>query len=295
MSSDKSIKHPIIVLTGCTASGKSSMALELAKQYKWPIINADSKQVYKELSIGTDKPIADKIISDRHWIVSEVDHYLYGYVSLTEGYNVSRYQADVSSLLHNTTTTALMVGGTGLYIDAVTMGFQLPATTNDPEDLSDRSIEDLHSMLGKKTLALNPSDKMNRRRLIRLIESSGMRGSKKEPLDHLYLVLDRTKEDLRRRSEQRIDEMFNNGLPEEAETLKELICSKDGVNVIGYKEFREYFEGKITLIQVKQNVLTHTRQYAKRQRTWFRRRKDAIFIKNISEARSQIENFFNDR
>lgn len=270
---------PIIVITGPTGSGKSDMAIKLAKKYNGYIINSDSRQVYKELNVGTAKPKPSKVVNDKKWIVDGVDHYLFGFVSVKDEYNVYQYQKDVDEVLHleeNKNRIAFLVGGTGLYIDSIVFNFKLPIHSEEIEYKKD---------LEKLVSGLNESDRKNPRRISSILKriSKPEKGGVKP---HIYLVVDIDKEELDERIQKRIDEMFENGLVQENQKLSNY-HSLPSLNTIGYKEFKEEDD----IEKIKEKIFFHTRQYAKRQRTWFRGKENAIYVKDIDQADGLIGNF----
>ncbi len=236
---------PIIVIAGQTSSGKSKLALELAKKINGYIINGDSRQIYTQLKIGTSQPVADKVVRDGHWEIDGISHHLYGFIDIEDQYNIFKYQKDVKRVLESEDTekVPILIGGTGLYIDSVIFNYDL----------------------NKK--------------------------AKGEPLNHIYFVLDVEKEIINERIKESVEWMFKNGLLEENEELWEKYSGYDlkALKSIGYYEFKEFFEKKITIDDVKENIIIHTRQYAKRQRTWFRRNKEVVKIKSIREVVSHLK------
>lgn len=286
---------PIIVISGCTASGKNDLAISLAKEFEGVIVNADSKQVYKELMIGTARPIPDKIIDD-HYIVGGIRHYLYGHISIFDDHSLYHYQKECLQLIHTLSTPVFLVGGTGLYIDAVVKNYSLEGST-DPnrEELESLSLLELQEMVGNELNDLNNSDKNNKRRLIRVIERQKTKRNEStanQPLRHLYLMKTKDLKQLEKDIVTRTTLMMENGLIKEAEAYKkEIIEDHPKLQIIGYKEFKEYFEGTINLEQVTDLITLHTRQYAKRQRTWFRNKADVINVTDHKSARSHVANF----
>lgn len=289
------LKHKIIVLTGCTASGKSSVGIELAKKIDAVIINADSRQIYKELTIGTAKPIPDTIKGKTYYI-ENIPHYLYSTVSIKEDYNIYQYQKDVKEILKKipTTTPVILLGGTGLYIDSIIKNFQLKETV-DKRNYDIYSISQLKNIVGSSKLKqLNESDRENPRRLIRILQKSASKENinTTQPMNHIYIVVDVEKDILNKNIEKRVEQMFENGLLKENEELRKKGLNKfRGFRTIGYQEFDKYFSEGRDLVEIKKEIINHTRQYAKRQRTWFRRNKNAIWCKTFDEILANVQKY----
>lgn len=268
----------VIVIAGPTASGKSQIALQLAKDINGVIINGDSRQVYKELQIGTARPIESEF--------ENIPNYLYGHVSVKKKYNIYQYQKDVKEVFKNIPSerVAIIVGGTGLYIDSVIYNYILTENREDnhKENLDDISVEQLHSMIDPNLLnQLNESDIVNPVRLRRIVEKQGNEHKKGEPLKHLYFVIDIPKEQLHRNIETRVSEMFSKGLVEENKMIREKGLEKySALHTIGYQEFDRYFSETKTLADIKSEIIRNTKKYAKRQKTWFRRNKNTVWTNN---------------
>ncbi|MCK9368668.1 tRNA (adenosine(37)-N6)-dimethylallyltransferase MiaA [Candidatus Dojkabacteria bacterium] len=261
--------RPIIVIAGPTASGKSAIASKLAKKFNGYIINGDSRQIYKELNIGTAKPSTGEL--------KEIPTYLYNSVSITKRYTLWDYQKDVFAILKKENDKLpFIVGGTGLYIDSAVFNYKLPKT-KEADYAKDISF-------------LNESDRNNPRRLTSFFQRE-TQPTKGKTLNHIYFVIDVEKEVLNERIERRIEEMFKQGLIEENEILYKKYKGKNisALKTLGYQEFEGYFNGDKTIEKVKEEILFHTRQYAKRQRTWFRRNKNAIWIKDISGIEKHLK------
>ncbi len=284
----------IIVITGCTASGKSAAALKIAKDINGVIINADSRQVYKEISIGTAKPVPEKV-EGKVLIIDNIKHYLFSYVSVKEEYNLYKYQKDVFSLLDilPKETTPILVGGTGLYIDSVVYNYKLKINREKKLDmnLDSLAISKLQELVDKEEFEkLNESDRQNPRRLMHVI-SHGLPSIKKgKPLIHKYYFLDIDRDMLRKNIRFRVEEMLREGLIEENEMIRSKgLIGYSAINTIGYKEFNGYFEGNKSIDEVKEEIITHTNQYAKRQRTWFRKNKEIIYVKDYKEILNSLD------
>jgi tRNA dimethylallyltransferase len=277
---------PIIVIAGPTASGKSDLAIRLAKEINGEIINGDSRQVYKELVIGTAKPSKKER--------SIVPHHLYDYISVKEDFNIYRYQRDFNKLLESfPKKIPILVGGSGLYIDSVIFNYELKEEKptkkerDERERLNKLSVKELQKLVSdidpKLLKKLNKSDRNNPIRLIRVIEREGEILNKKEPKKHKYFVIDLDKKLLNKKIETRVEKMFGMGLLEENEKLREEGLEKySALNTIGYQEFTPYFEGKASLKEVRKEIVKNTKKYAKRQKTWFRKHDHAIWTNDYN-------------
>lgn len=290
-------KRPIIVIAGCTASGKSDVAIKLAKEINGVIINADSRQVYKEISIGTAKPTPDEI-EDGVFIIDGIKHYLYSYISVKQQYNLYQYQKDVFTLLKKlpVNVTPILVGGTGLYIDSVVYNYKLKENPKKEIniDLESLSVKELQKMIGSKKLEkLNKSDKENPRRLMHIIKHGLPSVKKGKALNHLYFFLDIDVDTIKKNIRLRVEKMFEAGLINENELIhKERLNIYPALDTIGYREFDGYFNGEKSIQEVKEEIITHTNQYAKRQRTWFRRNENVEYVKSLEEILSTINTHF---
>lgn len=270
----------VIVIAGPTASGKSKIALQLAKDINGIIINGDSRQIYKELRIGTSRPIDSEF--------EEIPNYLYGHISVKEKYNIYKYQKEVKEILKNLPKgkIPIIVGGTGLYIDSVIYNYTLQEEDTSPqrEELENKSIKELQSLIEPTILKqLNESDIVNPVRLRRIVEKGKLGNLRGEKLDCLYFVLNVDKRRLERNITERVSQMLDDGLLEENIYLKDNDLFNSTVSkIIGYKEFEEYFNGTKTIEDVKSEIIKNTKKYTKRQKTWFKRNKDAIWVDNYS-------------
>jgi tRNA dimethylallyltransferase len=289
---------PIIVIAGPTASGKSSMALKLAKEFDGYIINADSRQIYKELKTGTAQPTPEKVIDDT-WYIDDIKHYLYGFVSAKENYNLFEYQQDVQKILDKEDKLPILVGGTGLYIDCIIHNYDLKDNKKrkskySRKQLDKMTVKQLQNLLDKNILErFNNSDRNNPIRLIRAIERGGINRDKGKPLNYLYILLEIKPRDLKGKIQTRVEQMFREGLLEENENLLNngFDYSLPSMQSIGYQEFNGYFKNEKDLQQVKDEIVLHTLQYSRRQDTWFNRNKDTIKIENLDQASLEITKF----
>lgn len=270
------------VITGATAVGKTDYAIKVAQRHQTCIISADSRQFYKEMKIGTASPTLEELAA--------VPHYFVGNLSIHDYYNVSQFEEQVLLLLEKLFQkhdVVIMTGGSGFYIDAVCRGVD---TMPDPDSEVRQRVMQLWEDEGVEALRahlrlLDPeycenADLANHKQMVRALEvclqtglpySSFRTGSKKErPFSIVKQCLERPREELFNRINRRVDLMMEQGLLEEARRLyphKHL----NALNTVGYKELFDYFEGKLTLERAIEDIKTHTRRYAKRQMTWFKR------------------------
>jgi tRNA dimethylallyltransferase len=275
-------KPLLVVITGPTAVGKTNVAITLAKALDTVILSADSRQFYAELNIGTAKPDAAQL--------SEVQHYFVGQLSIHDYYNVARYETDVLQLLPSLFEkhpVVIMVGGSGLYIDAVCRGIDdFPDPTPELRNflkgiLADEGIGKLQEMLLQHDPAhMSSVDIANPNRLLRALEvcvttgkpysEQRMNQSKAREFRVLKIGLDLPRTELFARIGLRVDQMMAAGLLEE---VKEFLPLRhlNALNTVGYKELFAYLDGEVPIERAVENIKTNTRRYAKRQLTWFKR------------------------
>ena len=277
-------KH-LIVLAGPTASGKTATAIKLAKAFDAEIISADSRQFYKELSIGTAAPTADEL--------AQVKHHFVHNLSIEDKYDVADYEKDVLSYLKQyfkTKDVAVMTGGSGLFIDAVCNGLDSIPDISDEirakvtKMLEEGGIEALQKEVEKvDNEYYQVVDKQNPRRLQRALEvyyqtgqpystfRQGNPAKRDFNIIKLAILWDRDK--LIERINKRVDLMMEQGLLDEVKSVypKRHLNS---LNTVGYKELFDYLDGKCTMEQAVEQIKINTRQYAKRQMTWLRKRND---------------------
>ena len=272
----------LIVISGPTAVGKTSLAINLAKEINTEIISADSRQFYKELNIGVARPSQKELNS--------IKHHFIGHISIQDNYNAGEYEAEaiekINSLFQKY-DKLVITGGSGMYIDAITKGMDnLPNVDKSiREELNelfkDNGITPLQEELMEKDIEYyNIVDKQNHIRLIRALEIirqtgktfTSFRTNPKKERDFKIkkFVLIRDREELIQRINQRVDIMVGEGLIEEA---RELYPFRDlnALNTVGYKELFKYFDKKISLKEAIEEIKINTRKYAKRQVTWFRK------------------------
>ena len=280
MNSDSD--HFLIVITGPTASGKTTLSIEIAQFFSAEILSADSRQFYREMKIGTARPSDEQL--------SIVPHHFIGHLSISDYYNVSKYESDVLKTLEHLfagSSFAILTGGSGLYINAVCHGIdELP----DSDQSLREQLKDLYQKKGirilqEKLRELDPEyykkvDLSNPNRLLRAVEVclttgisySELRKNMRVPRNFriIKIGLQRDREDLNHRINQRVETMMEDGLLEE---VKELLPYRhlNALNTVGYKELFDYLDGKYSLAQAVEKIKTNTRRFAKRQMTWFRK------------------------
>jgi tRNA dimethylallyltransferase len=279
-----------VLIAGPTASGKSRLALELARQHNGVVINADSMQVYGELRILTARPTpADE---------DAVPHRLYGHVPASTRYSVGRWLDDVAGALdaaRDKGRLPILVGGTGLYFKALTDGLAaVPAIPADIREAVLRNSEGeasdtLHRRLGEvdpeDAARIRPSDRSRIVRAMEVFEATGrsLAAWRARPADPVLdfstaegLVLDPDRARLHERIAKRAEAMIHDGAMAEAEALAKLGLSPDlpAMKAIGVRELLEHIAGKISLDEALAGMKTETRRYAKRQLTWFRNQMD---------------------
>ena len=292
--------HTLFVIVGPTAVGKTAVGIHLARQFDCPVISADSRQFYREMKIGTAVPT--------HEDLEQVKHYFIGNKSVTESYNISQYENDVLELLPELFSihpNLVMVGGSGLYVDAVCNGIDdMPDT--DPvirnqlnELLKNEGIE----VLQQRLLELDPDyykevDLKNPVRLQRALEvclQTGksysqfrMKVKKERSFNIVKIGIELEKSVLNNQIELRVDRMMNEGQLDEVKSLLSF-RQYNALNTVGYKELFAYLDGDITLEQAILDIKNNTRHYAKRQLTWFRKDTDIHWF-NPDQIINLIEN-----
>lgn len=303
MSQDNS-GNTLIVIEGPTAVGKTAFAISLAQKLNTSVISADSRQFYRDLSIGTARPSLEEL--------NGVTHYFLGHLSMHDYYNVSRFEQDVLALLPSLFSVnqyVIMAGGSGLYIDAVCNGID-DFPDPDPELrsyikglLRDEGIEKLRSLLLEHDPEYYMSvDLMNPARLQRALEvvlSTGKPFSelraghpKEREFKVVKIGLNLAREVLFERIAKRVDQMMDEGLLDEVRSMLPY-RHLTALNTVGYKELFEYLDGNVTLQQAVENIKTNTRRYAKRQLTWFKRDQEVKWFEpgQLSDALQFLSGF----
>lgn len=280
-----------LVISGPTGVGKTDMSIKLAKLLNSEIISADSSQIYRYMDIGTAKITSEEMQGIRHYLIDIADP--------GEDYSVGDFEIQVNSILKDkekNQENILLVGGTGLYIKAITDGFSnLPSKDEKlRNELEVKSLEELREILRKlDEKAYGEIDICNKLRLVRAIEVCILTGGKFSELktenvknnnySFMKVFLTRNREEIYDRINRRVDIMISQGLEAEARKIYEKYKNlRYKIASIGYKEFFKYFDGENSLDETIEEIKRESRRYAKRQMTWFRKEKDYI-IYNLSE------------
>ena len=272
----------LIVITGPTAVGKTALCLDIAQHFGIPIINADSRQIYKELKIGTASPTNEQL--------AKVKHYFVGSLSLNDYYSASLFEEQTLEILErefSTNNYTLMAGGSMMYIDAVCNGIDDIPTVDDNtrEMLKARLASEGLEILVEELRQLDPEyyeivDKQNPRRVVHGLEICLMTGKtytsfrkrekKQRPFNIVKIGLNREREELYNRINQRVDQMMAEGLLEEAKRLYPM-RQMNALNTVGYKEMFAYLDGTWTLEEAVERIKGNTRRYARKQLTWYKK------------------------
>ncbi|MBD2692722.1 tRNA (adenosine(37)-N6)-dimethylallyltransferase MiaA [Anabaena catenula] len=274
----------LIVICGATATGKSSLALSLARRLDSVILSADSRQVYREFDIGTAKPTVEE--------QKLVPHYLIDICEPTETMTVADYQEQAQAVIANLgVSPVLLVGGTGLYIRSIVQGMKIPRVAPQPElrsQLESLGQHQLYPMLQQvdpiATQKIHANDLVRTLRALEVYYVTGIPISEQQgenppnyPILQICLDCDAEKLDLRIR--RRTEQMFADGLVAEVEYLSQKYgADLSLLNTLGYQEIQQYLAGEISLDEAKELIVLHTRQFAKRQRTWFRQAPNIEYI-----------------
>lgn len=309
-------KRPMIVLTGPTAVGKTETSLQLARAIGGEIISADSMQVYRHMDIGTAKIRPEQMQGIRHYLVDEWEP--------DEEFNVMIFQKKVKEYLadiYSRGKIPILVGGTGFYIQAVL--YDIAFTENQGEDRYRRKLQQAAKEQGEFVLheklrqvdpesaeAIHPN---NIKRVIRALEYFYFTGekfsahnaaerAKGSPYQFLYVVLNMNRERLYERIDLRVDQMIEEGLVEEVQTLLQKGYDRSLVSMqgLGYKEIAAALEGECTLEEAVYCIKRDTRHFAKRQLTWFRREREAVMLDkenyaNVEDLVKEIVNLAGER
>lgn len=276
----------IIVIIGPTSSGKSKLAIEIAKKYNCEIINADCFQVYKEMNIGTNKP--SKIEMEN------INHYLMDFISLNEEWDIKKFKELSEKIIDTSNKNFIIVGGSNLYIDALINNYDL-SNKKRSNEFSELTINELFEKLKKinAELALKIGTS-NRKRLERALENNGIVNKRNERKYNPYIIfINPNRDELYKKIDKRVDTMIEQGLLEEVKSLSKFNTGLNSLKAIGYKEIinNNFILDDITIKTIKKN----TRNYAKRQLSWCRNKFNSNLIiddnYNLENVFKNVEEF----
>lgn len=297
----RSVEKTLIIIGGPTASGKTSLAIEVAKYIRSEIVSADSRQFYREMNIGTAKPNSEQL--------AEVKHHFINSHSIHDEMNTGIYETECIALLNNLfqkNNQIVMVGGTGLYINAVVNGIDnLPKANSEirnqlQQQLKKDGIESLQLRLKEvDKISYSKIDLKNPNRLMRALEVyivtgkpySSLLKNKKVERDFTVKMfgLERNREMLYKTINERVNDMINNGLLKEVQELYPF-KNLNALQTVGYTELFDFIENKTSLEVAIEKIKQHTRNYAKRQVTWFKKTEAIKWVTNATEIISEINN-----
>lgn len=283
--------NTLIVITGPTAVGKTELCLRIAEKFNIPVINADSRQIFRGMQIGTAAPTPEQRKRVRHYFVDLLE--------LDEYYNASMYEQDVMKLLYSMfkdkdNAIALLTGGSMMYIDAVCNGIDdIPTISDEVRLLYKQRLEKegltalLQELKVKDPQYYDFVDKNNPRRVVHGLEichqtgrtysSFRVKEKKQRPFKIIKIALNRDREELYSRINRRVDEMMENGMVEEARLLLPY-RSLNALNTVGYKELFRYFDGEWTMEEAIERIKGNTRRYARKQLTWYKKDNDIVWF-----------------
>lgn len=283
--------NTLLVITGPTAVGKTDLCLDIAESYGIPIINADSRQIYRGMQIGTAAPTAEQQKRVKHHFVATLDIDAY--------YNASMYEQEVMQLLGEMFQgrddgLALLTGGSMMYIDAVCNGIDdIPTIHDDVRELYKRRLADeglqplLDELREKDPEYFDIVDHNNARRVVHGLEichqtgltytSFRIREKKERPFRIIKIALNRNREILYDRINKRVDSMLEEGLEKEARQLYPL-RHLNSLNTVGYKEMFNYIDGVWSLDETVERIKGNTRRYARKQLTWYKKDDDIVWF-----------------
>lgn len=300
----------LVVIVGPTAAGKTSWSLRLAKKFNGEIISADSRQIYKHMDIGTAKEPGEWKRNGlrRTFFIQDIPHHLIDFLNPGKQFTAAQFRDKAikyTKLAYKEKRIPIVVGGTGLYVSALVDNLKIPRIGPNKklrESLEEKSNEELLALLAK----MDPEgakaiDAKNKRRLIRALEVCILSGEpfseqrrKGEPLfDVLQIGIETERETLYNRINTRVDNMMKAGLVQEIEGLlkKRYSWKLPSMSGIGYRQFKEYVDGTISLEKAVELLKRDTRRFARRQLTWFRRDKRIKWCTSYEQAEGLVEEF----
>ena len=297
-------KEKVIVICGPTASGKTALSIELAKQINGEIVSADSMQIYKDMDIGTAKPTKEEMQGIRHYLID--------FVSPDERYSVADYKQDAKKAIREILKKGkvpIIVGGTGLYVDSLIYEIEYPNIEFDEKyreklekEVEEKGLEELYEKAKEvdveATKKISKNDKKRILRILEIYHATGKNKTEQEiesrkkevEFDYKVYALNWDREKLYERINKRVDIMIEQGLIEEVKNVYEKYNEfPTAMQGLGYKEVVEYLENKTTKEEMVEKIKQETRRYAKRQMTWFRKNKQTIWLNAEEEIQNNIK------
>lgn len=296
-------KPKVIVICGPTASGKTALSIELAKRINGEVVSADSMQIYKDMDIGSAKVTKEEM--------QGIKHYLVDCVSPDERYSVANYKLDAKKAIEEILKkckTPIVVGGTGLYIDALI--YEIEYQDIKINESYRKELESIKQNQGLEVLyeravkidpeamkKISPNDSKRIMRVLEIYEATGKNKTEQEaesrlkeiPYNYKVFAITMDREKLYERINKRVDIMIENGLIEEVkELLKKYKEFPTAMQALGYKEVKEHLDGKLTKQEMIDKIKQESRRYAKRQLTWFRKNKQTIWIDGLNDMQKNI-------
>jgi tRNA dimethylallyltransferase len=279
------LNHHLIIIAGPTAVGKTALSIQLAKHYMCPVISADSRQFYKEMSIGTAKPSIEEM--------EGIAHYFIDNKSIDDVYNIGEYEKEAIELIEKLFLehdTLILVGGSGLYINAILNGLdefeEIPTDIRENliKQYTEKGLSFLQEELKQRDFKYYEEvDTNNPQRMMRALEVCIYKGKpfseyrtkvkKTRNFNSIPILINTSRAILYDRINKRVDEMINSGLIDEVKSLQHK-NKKNALNTVGYKELFSYLENKISLQEAIDLIKQNSRRYAKRQLTWFNHQGD---------------------
>lgn len=296
-------KPKVIVICGPTASGKTALSIELAKTIGGEIISADSMQIYRQMDIGSAKPTKEEM--------QGIPHYMIDFISPSTRYSVAEYKKDAMQAIKQVLDkekVPIIVGGTGLYVDALIYNITYQDIEfdqkyrNELEEMAKtQGLEKLYDMAknidAQAMKNISPNDKKRILRVLEIYHQTGKTKTEQEiqsrkeevPYDYCVFALNWDRQVLYDRINQRVDNMIQQGLIKEVEKItKEYSQYPTAMQALGYKEIKEYLDGKVTKEQAIETIKQETRRYAKRQLTWFRKNKQTIWLDGQKDKQDNV-------
>lgn len=297
------MKPKVIVICGPTASGKTALSIELAKQLNTEIVSADSMQIYKDMNIGSAKPTLQEM--------QGIKHYMLDFVSPDERYSVADYKKQATTCIEEILKKGkipIVVGGTGLYIDSLIYNIEYDEIEYDEKyrkELEEIAKNEGLDVLYDRAKEIDPEaiksiSKNDKKRIIRILEiykATGKTKTEQEilsrknevPYDYKVFAINMDRQVLYDRINKRVDIMVEQGLIEEVKMISEKYKKyPTAMQALGYKEIKQYLDGNLTKEEAIEKIKQETRRYAKRQLTWFRKNKQTIWLDGMQNVQNNI-------